>query len=754
MADASTPSSSDLIGTPPGAAPRPGELLRALSEAYHAKGADYRPRTHHLRPDGVARYTNRLIAQTSPYLLQHAHNPVDWYPWGDEAFARAERETKPVLLSVGYSTCHWCHVMEAESFEDEEIAQALNEHYVCIKVDREERPDVDAVYMAAVQALTGGGGWPMNLWLTPGRAPFFGGTYFPPRDGQRGNRRGFLSIVRELGAIFRANPDHVAEQAAQLVEHVRANSDTGAPGEQALDERPLHLAARALLTRHDGEWGGFGGAPKFPRSVTLEFLLRAGRRTGDAACTRAVETTLDRMARGGMYDQIGGGFHRYSTDERWLVPHFEKMLYDNALLAVAYLEGAQATGRADFARIAREVLDYLRRELLSPEGGFYSATDADSLGAHGMQEGAYFVWAVAELERVLTPPQLQLVRRVWAVSEEGNFEGRCIPWLPRSLEELADELDYGPDGVARLLAELGPIRETLYGERAKRPPPLRDDKLVASWNGLALSAFARAALAWQDPALLSVALRAGEFILDKLVVGGRLHRTFMFGRARHVGTLEDYACVMAGLLDLFEASQELGWLDGAVGLERVVAEHFRDPRGGYFAIADDAEPLLFREKPDYDGALPSGNSVMVQCLLRLGELTGEARYVADAEAALRSLGALLAKSPWAAPRLLSALDYYLDSTLQVVLIPPDGEGGGAVDSIVAMLKAVGRRFVPNRVVLVAPLGPLRAEAETRLPLLRARRPLDGRVTAYVCRGRVCDSPTVDVEELSRQLSST
>ena len=741
---ATSPNDEALIGTPPGAAPRPPALVARMAAALRARGPGYQARTEHRTPDGRPRYTNRLILEASPYLLQHAHNPVDWYAWGDEAFERARREGKPVLLSVGYATCHWCHVMEHESFENDQIAQLLNERYVAIKVDREERPDVDGVYMAAVEALTGSGGWPMTVWLTPDREPFYGGTYFPPRGGGRTGRPGFAAVLAQLADLYHDDPARVAGQTAELVQHVRRAVQPPAGG-ATVASAPLDAGARQLLADHDPDWGGFGGAPKFPRSVALELLLRHWRRTGEEPALAAVETTLDRMARGGICDQVGGGFHRYATDTRWLVPHFEKMLYDNALLAVAYLEGWQASGREDFARVVRETLDYLLRDLAAPDGGFYGATDADSGGG----EGRFFLWRADEIDTVLGPERGRVVRTAFDVTPAGNFEGQSILWLPRPRAAVAAELALTPE---QLDVEIAAARPLLLAARARREPPLRDEKIVAGWNGLAMSALARAGLALGEARYVAAAVRTARFVTQRMVDGGRLHRTFSDGAARHTGVLEDYAFVTAGLLDVFEATQDVEWLRRAIALQQVVSARFADPdAGGWFATADDAEALLAREKPDYEGALPTGASVTIQNLLRLEELTGDERHRAEAERGLGSFAGLLARNPSAAPRLLSALDWFTGAPKEIVLVAPAGADPG--DALAPLLARLGSTFVPSHVLVFGTEGPGLARLAAMVPLAEDRQARGGRATAYVCRARVCDLPTSDPDVFARQLTA-
>jgi uncharacterized protein YyaL (SSP411 family) len=740
----SGPSSDDeaLVGTPPGATARTPALVARLAAALHARGPEYQARTEHRTPDGRPRYTNRLILESSPYLIQHAHNPVDWYPWGDEAFERARREHKPVLLSVGYATCHWCHVMERESFEDDEIARVLNERYVAIKVDREERPDVDGVYMTAVEALTGGGGWPMTVWLTPDRQPFFGGTYFPPRDGARAGRPGFLSVLLQMADAYRDDPARVAGQATRLVDEVRQASRPP-PSDALPSSAPIRAAAAELLSGFDAEWGGFGGAPKFPRSIALEFLLRYWRRTGSEAARTAVETTLDRMARGGIHDQVGGGFHRYATDRRWLVPHFEKMLSDNALLAVAYLEGWQATGRTDFAAVVRDTLDYLLRDMAAPDGGFYGATDADSAGG----EGRFYVWRPDEIDAAVGPERGRLVRAYFDVTAGGNFDGASILWVPRQPGDVATGLGVAPE---RLASEVAASRPLLLAARARREAPLRDEKIVTGWNGLATSALARAGLALGEPRYVHAAVATARFMTTRMLSGGRLARAMTEGTAGHAGVLEDYAFVTAGLLDVFEATQDPAWLQQAIALERVVSAHFADPAGGWFETADDAEALLARAKPGEEGALPTGASVSVQNLLRLAELTEDGAWRGEAERGLASVGGLLARAPAASPRLLSALDWTLDVPKAVVLVAPAEGDAGAV--LVPFIARLGAGFVPNRVLLFGTDGAGVARLATAVPIVEGKGARGPDAVAYVCEGRTCDLPTSDADIFVRQLA--
>ncbi|MEM6955125.1 MAG: thioredoxin domain-containing protein [Myxococcota bacterium] len=750
-------------------------LDQRLAEALAAKGPDYVPRTRHMNGDAPM-YTNRLIEETSPYLLQHAHNPVNWSPWGDEAFARARAEGKAVLLSVGYSTCHWCHVMEHESFEDEAIAEYINAHFVPIKVDREERPDIDAIYMSAVHAMTGRGGWPMTVVMTPDGDPFFAGTYFPPRSGVRGARRGFDGILRELAERYASAPSEVLAEAQNLSQRLMAQAapqpPSGVPSASIIPQ-----FARRIADGFDPVRGGFSRPPKFPQPARLGLLLRAARRQGDDALAEKVFFTLRKMAGGGMYDHAAGGFHRYSTDSEWLVPHFEKMLYDNAQLAVAYLEGYQASGDTDFVRVTREILDYVDREMRSPDGLFYSATDADSLapgtdlnangnanadGATHMEEGYHFTWTAAELEEAVrtgwssersTGPSerpgvdfaLQALRSYHPM--QPNFEGRIILHAPRTIGEVAASLSVERNVLQDTLRRIHAI---LREAREVRPAPLRDDKVLTAWNGLMVSAYAKAALAFADERYLEIATRAAEQLLGLVDDEGRLMRSRREGRVRHRAYLEDYAFLIAGLLDVHEASGDTRWGEAALTLQRELDAHFADrasdPEGGaYFVTADDAPALLTREKPFQDGAIPSGNSVQLDNLLRLEQLTGEERYRSQAESLLSAFGSALRRYGHAAPRMLMGLDRYTDTAREVVIASESAPYAQPS----ALMRSLGATFLPNR---VATLVQGSTPSESALPFLRGKGPIDGEPTAYVCERGRCEQPAQDASTFERQLA--
>ena len=719
----------------PGTASHAPVLATALREALAAKGPGYEPRTRHRNPDGSPKYTNRLILEDSPYLLQHAHNPVDWYPWGEEAFERARREHRPILLSVGYSTCHWCHVMEEESFDDEEIAAELNQHYVAIKVDRERRPDVDAVYMAAVQMMAGNGGWPMTVWLTPDREPFYGGTYFPARDGDRGVRFGFLTLLRRVYAIYAENPDRAAAAAADLAGRVREQM-ASASGEQVPGPDVLRSAFAELGRTFDATHGGFGGAPRFPRPLELQFLLRYHRRTGDPAALRMVVQTLEAMAGGGIYDHVGGGFHRYATDVRWRVPHFEKMLYDNALLALVYLEAYQVTGRDEFARVVRETLAYVGRDLSAPGGGFYSASDADSEGV----EGKFFTWTAAEVRAALPPEQAALALAYYDVRPAGAN----ILHVSRPLAAVAGDLAIDPAAAPRVLQE---ARGGLDVARRRRVPPHTDQKVLAAWNGLMLSAFARAGQVLGDGALVDRAARAADFLLAHLRRGERLARSWLDGRTSGDAYLEDYAFVVAGLLDLYEASFDARWLREALALQAVLDLHYWDAAGGgYFRTADDGERLLAREKPATDGAEPSGNSVALLNLLRLAEFTTDDRLRTRAEAGLRAFEPTIVAAPTSVAGMLAAIDFAGDTPKEIVIVTHD-----AASEAGELLVILRKTFVPNRIVAVVSEDATRGELAKTIPLVEGKVALHEQATAYVCERRVCDLPTTDPAVFTRQL---
>jgi uncharacterized protein len=680
---------------------------------------------------------NRLADETSPYLLQHKDNPVDWYPWGEEALSRARQEDKPVLLSVGYSACHWCHVMERESFENEETARMMNEHFVNIKVDREERPDIDSIYMSAVQALTHHGGWPMTVFMTPDGAPFYGGTYFPPVPS-----RGMPSFQQLLLSLADAYENHRAEvlkSAESVRDYLRASTGAAVPKAEVTGIEILDSAAASLLSQLDRRFGGFGGAPKFPQAMNLEVLLRHSHRTGDKAALDGVELTLRSMANGGIYDQLGGGFARYSVDEYWLVPHFEKMLYDNALLSRLYLETHLATGDPFYRRIAEETLDYVLRDMTSEEGGFFSAEDADSEG----EEGKFYVWAPSEIEAALDPEDAQLATRYWDVTERGNFEGKNILYVPRPPEAVAAEFGLAPEKLWERIVE---IREKLFAIRQRRVRPGRDEKVLAAWNGLMLRSFALAARITGRQDYREAAVKNATFLLEKLKEDGRLHRSYKDGRARFNGYLEDYAMVADGLVALYEATFETRWLVEADALCDAVSELFWDEeKRAFYDTPADHEELVTRPRDVYDNAAPSGTSVATEVLLKLALLLDRNDYRQRAEDILEELSGGMEKIPGAFGRLLCALDFSTSEPREVAIV-----GNPDAPDTKALIAKVYEGYLPNKVV--AGRDPDDDEAAGLIPLLAERPARDGRATAYVCVQYACQTPTAEPEELARQLA--
>ena len=677
---------------------------------------------------------NRLSKESSPYLLQHKDNPVDWYPWGEEAFARARAEDKPIFLSIGYSTCHWCHVMEHESFEKEEVASALARGFVAIKVDREERPDVDDIYMQAVQLMTGQGGWPLSLFLTPDRKPFYGGTYFPPLP--RWGKPGFPQLLASVATAWKDRREELESSAAEMV--ARLDTGTGAEPSAAGAPAPGLVAAAvsSLERQFDDAEGGFGGAPKFPPAMRLELLLRHWLRTADPKARAMTEQTLAKMAAGGMYDQVGGGFHRYSVDARWLVPHFEKMLYDNAMLARVYLQAFRAFGNPDDARVARETLDYLLREMTPDEGGFFAAQDADS----GGEEGTFYVWNPASLEETVGAEAAPVVAARFGVTERGNFEnGETVLSVVRSLAELAAHFGRPEEQIARILAE---ARRKMYEVRSRRVAPATDDKLLTDWTGLAISAFALAARVLDEPRYEQAARRAADRILTRCVRDGRLLHREKAGRADIPGFATDYAYVIEALLDLYEATFAPRYFSEALRLQAVFDEKFADPRGGYFLAAQEHDGLILRPKESWDAATPSSNSVAAMNLLRLAVFTGDERYRKRSDAIFAAHAELLERAATAFPRLLCALDFQSDPPREIVLAGTPGR-----DDFEDLRRAVFASPRLNRVVA-------HAESAADTPALAALA--EGRMgaaaaAAYVCIGFACQAPVSDPEALRAAL---
>jgi uncharacterized protein YyaL (SSP411 family) len=687
-----------------------------------------------------ARTPNRLADETSLYLRQHANNPVDWYPWGPEALARAKELDRPIFLSVGYSACHWCHVMEHESFEDESTAALMNAHYVCIKVDREERPDLDTIYMNALHVLTReGGGWPLSVFLTPDLTPFFAGTYYPPDDRYAAHGRpSFKRLLVEIHNAWRERRDRITEIGKSVTEYLQQMGAVSA-SDTAVSPELLFGALSALRRSYDSRYGGFGSAPKFPHALELRLLLRLSERFNDPVALEMVKHTLTMMARGGMYDQIGGGFARYSVDEKWLVPHFEKMLYDNALLTSAYVEAFQKTRAPFFEQIARETLDYVRREMTAPNGAFFSTLDADSED----EEGKFYVWSQDELLAVLGTEDAEFAAKVWGVTKRGNFEGHNI--LFRSLSDEDEAKSHGTS-LADFQAKLKGVKTKLYEARAKRVWPGRDEKILTAWNGLMIAAFAQAGAVFGDERYLKSAADAADFILVNMrTPDGRLYRTTGVGLPPKLsGYLEDYAFLADALVTLYEATFDPKWLRSALELAEVMLKHFADPNGpGFFFTADDHEQLIARTKDLHDGSTPSGNAMAVTALLRLAALTGRRDLAEPAERALRGYRETMAEHPAASGQMLVALDFYLGPVQQIAIVGPEQSA-----ETKRALAAVHRAFRPNRVIAFHDPATGAPPAELAA-LFGGKEAAGGAVTVYVCENFTCQAPLVGAEAVEQ-----
>lgn len=693
------------------------------------------------KEQGKSQYTNRLIREKSPYLLQHAYNPVDWYPWGAEAFEKAKKENKPIFLSIGYSSCHWCHVMERESFEDPEVAQLLNEVFVCIKVDREERPDIDHTYMTVCQMMTGSGGWPLNIMMTPDQKPFFAATYIPKES--RFGRVGLKELCWRIKNLWATRQEEIEQVTAAVIEALGKLAG-GVSGEE-LGLAEFKEAYLQLAARYDPEHGGFGSAPKFPTPHNFLFLLRYWKRTGDAKALEMVEKTLQAMRQGGIYDHLGFGFHRYSTDPEWLVPHFEKMLYDQAMLGMAYLETYQATSKEEYAQTAREIFTYVLRDMTAPSGGFYSAEDADSEG----EEGKFYLWTMEEIKGALSKEEAEWVIRAYQVEEAGNFEneatgrrtGANILHLKRSLSELATELKM-PESALR--ERLEAARQKLFALREKRVHPYKDDKILTDWNGLMIAALAKGAQVLDEPRYAQAAQKAAEFLLKQMrTPAGRLLHRYWDGQAAIPAYLDDYAFLIWGLIELYEVTFKVRYLQTALELNQELIRHFWDEQeGGFYFTADDAEQLLVRQKEIYDGACPAGNSVAMENLLRLGRMTANPDLEAKAVRLSKAFSRTVKEMPMAHTQLMAALDFALGPSYEVVIVGKEG-----AEDTQAMLRAIWRLFLPNKVVLFRPAEPAMPEIGRLAGFTKDLKSLDGKATAYVCRNYQCELPTTEVTQM-------
>ena len=698
-------------------------------------------------------HTNRLIHEKSPYLLQHAHNPVDWYAWGPDAFEKARKEDKPIFLSIGYSTCHWCHVMERESFENEEIAAILNKNFVPIKVDREERPDVDRIYMAYVQATTGGGGWPMSVWLTPDLKPFVGGTYFPPEN--RYGRAGFPALLERIAQAWHTDHEKIVQSSGEVLAHLEQAAEVTPSG--GLDASALDSGFFQFRRSFDSKLGGFGDAPKFPRPVTHNFLLRYYARTHQEEARDMVLATLRAMARGGMNDQLGGGFHRYSVDERWFVPHFEKMLYDQAQLAISYVEAYQITHDAFFAGVARRIFDYVLRDMTDKEGGFYSAEDADSVIDPAKPdvkgEGAFYIWTRQEIGHIVGEPAAEWFSYRFGVTPHGNvendpqdeFSGKNILYEAHTGEETAQHFRKPVEEVNNALAV---AVEKLLAQRSKRVRPHLDDKVLTAWNGLMISAFTRGGAVLSEPRYSAAAARAALFILGRMYDArtGALLRRYRQQDAAIAGFLDDYALFTQALLDLYESQFDTRYLQTAVKLTERQSELFEDTeKGGFFSTAAGDANLLMRMKEDYDGAEPSGNSVAALNLLRLAQMTGRKDFQDSASRTLRAFASRIMGIPSAVPQMLVAYEFSLSKPRQIILV-----GGRSAPETQEMMGILHARFVPNRIVLLVDED-ARKMLAGYLPVVESMTRIHGKTTAYICENYTCKLPTADAAKFAELL---
>jgi len=683
---------------------------------------------------------NRLIYEKSPYLLQHAENPVEWYPWGKEAFQTAKKDDKSIFLSIGYATCHWCHVMAHESFEDGEVAQLLNKYFIAIKVDREERPDIDKIYMSVCQAMTGRGGWPLSIFMTHEGNPFFAGTYFPKLS--RMGMPGFMDLLKQVASMWQKDRAHLLKASEEVTHAIQPGLDSSTSA-FTLDLENLKKGYKQLEMTFDQIWGGFGAAPKFPTPHHLTFLLRWHKRSGDSRALKMVEKTLDAMKRGGIFDQIGFGFHRYSVDERWLVPHFEKMLYDQALLAMAYIEAYQVTGNVKYAQVAHEILTYVQRDMTSPHGGFYSAEDADSEGI----EGLFYLFTPHEVTKHLGEERGNLFCRFYDITEKGNFEeGHSILHMPMAPQAFAEK--EGMD-VRKLKKALEDARKKLFAIRKRRIHPQKDDKILTSWNGLMIAAFAKGYQTFGNQAYADAARMAAGFILKNLrTTEGRLLRRYRQGDAAYPGYLDDYAFLIAGLLDLYEATFEVSYLEEAIALNEAMINIFWDKQGGglYFT-GQGNESLITQSKEVYDGALPSGNSVAALNFLRLGRMTGNIDLEQRAEQLIRAFFRQVADQPMAYTQLLIALDFMIGPSQEIVVA-----GDPTLTNTQAMIHAVQRSFLPNKVLLLRSQGTEGKRLASLSPFVEAMSSMNNQPTVYVCENYACKTPIKDVDALKAILN--
>ncbi len=722
-------------GSAPGIGFYEEDLQEKLQTLYTKRAkSKYQARTKHKDKKGNPDFINRLFMETSPYLLQHAHNPVNWFPWGEKAFSLAKKLNRPVLLSVGYSTCHWCHVMEEESFEDLEIAKYLNQNYISIKVDREERPDVDTVYMAAVTAITGRGGWPMTVWLTPDKKPIYGGTYFPARDGQRGARLGFLSLIKKFNGIYKNESKKVSDVSNKVRDAIKQSLEGEAQEVQVVSDKVLHDTFKYFKNSFDPINGGVKRAPKFPSTFPVKLLLRYAKRFNNKKSLSMATKTLNRMAAGGIYDQIGGGFHRYSTDRTWLVPHFEKMLYDNGLLASLYTEAYVATKNRRYKVLAMEILDYILREMTNKEDLFFSATDADSLTDKGhREEGYYFSWSKEDLKNDLGEKLFKKAQKLFSISKSGNYEGRNILKLKR----FNDRFKYKEDFKT--------IQNILIKTRENRKRPLRDDKALVSWNALVISALAQAGFYFNEKKYSIAAHKAATTISKKLIINGSLHRVFNNGRVKINAFLDDYTFLIQALLDLYEYQSNEKWLNLAINLDETLENEFEDVKnGGFYSSGTNHEKLIARQKKSFDGAIPTGNSIAYLNLQRMYLLTGFEKYHKRANRLLSWFSAKLNRNPMSLSEMLLGVEFNNAKTKEIILLTPKGQ----FDLVTAFLDKIRKNYKPNKVISIVESG---SKNLKNFPILEGKMLIDNKVTAFVCERGICQLPTIDLETFSKQI---
>jgi len=688
----------------------------------------------------IHKHTNKLIGETSPYLLQHAHNPVNWLPWGNEAFERAQKENKPIFLSIGYSTCHWCHVMERESFEDEQIAGIMNEHFVSIKVDREQRPDVDKIYMNTVVMMTGSGGWPLSVFLTPEGKPFYGGTYFPPRDAY--GRPGFERVLLSVAEAWKSRRQELVGSAAKMSELLQ--SQAGSTDKSNLSPEMFDKAFVSFQNSFDAVNGGFGIAPKFPQPANLSMLLSYWHKNADNQALNMVEKTLDAMAAGGIYDHIGGGFHRYATDAKWLVPHFEKMLYDQALLSKVYLQAYQITKKERYAQIAREIFDYVLRDMTDPGGGFYSAEDADSEG----REGTFYLWDSQQIASVLNEELAGLFNAYYGVTKEGNFEeGKRILNITTSIKQLEKEFRKDETAIENILTA---ARAGIFQERAKRTRPHRDEKIITAWNGLMISSIAYGGVVLEEEKYIEAAGRSAEFILSTLRRNGRLMRYYRDGQVVEKAFLDDYAFTAMAMLDLYEATFDVKWLIEAKTLCSRMIELFADTeKGGFFLAGKDGEKLIARTRPGSDGAIPSGNSLAALVLLKLGRLTMDQHFTEQGGKVLETFSQQLEQSPEYSSAMLIALDFRLGPAQEIIIA-----GNADAPDVKRMLKLIHGTFLPNAVVLLHEPDKADSALYDTVPFIKNQTAIEGKATAYVCENYVCKKPVNNIGEFESLIAGT